>query len=465
MVRDFLAAVTQNFISLIGTVVTTVAAVLFIMLFALQLVGFEGGPYLGILSYLILPAIFVFGLVLIPIGRLWSLRRARKRGMEELGLPVLDLNRPGTRNAVVVTALLTVVNIVILGAATYKGVEVMDSTQFCGATCHTVMEPEYTAYQRSPHARVKCVECHIGPGADWFVKSKLSGVWQVFAVAFDLYPRPIPTPLHDLRPAQDTCEQCHWPSKFIGDRLIMKTVYAEDEANTKLKTALLMKVGGLQGRTSEGVHWHVDRNITVRYLADAQRETIYDVELTQTDGSKKLFKAREDAPEDAVWRTMDCLDCHNRPTHVYGQPGGEVDHAMEEGRIDHTLPFIKREAVRALEVRYGSQEEARVGLGAALERFYRKEYPEVIESKADAVRAAGQELGEIYARNVFPSMNVFWDTYPNHLGHESSPGCLRCHDNRHKTADGERISKKCEGCHVVLADAEKDPEIIKELQP
>ena len=327
------------------------------------------------------------------------------------------------------------------------------------------MEPEYTAYQRSPHARVKCVECHIGPGADWFVKSKLSGVWQVFAVAFDLYPRPIPTPLHDLRPAQDTCEQCHWPSKFIGDRLIMKTVYADDEANTELKTALLMKVGGLQGRTSEGVHWHVDRNITVRYLADAQRETIYDVELTQADGSQKLFKGRGDAPEDAVWRIMDCLDCHNRPTHVLGQPGGEVDHAMEEGRIDHTLPFIKREAVRALEVRYGSQEEARVGLGAALERFYRKEYPEVIESKADAVRAAGQELGEIYARNVFPSMNVFWDTYPNHLGHESSPGCLRCHDNRHKTADGERISKKCEGCHVVLADAEKDPEIIKELQP
>ena len=310
MVRDFLAAVTQNFVSLIGTVVTTVAAVLFLMLFALQLTGFEGGPYLGILSYLILPAIFVFGLVLIPIGRLWSLRRARKRGTKEPGLPVLDLNRPGTRNAVVVMALLTVVNIVILGAATYKGVEVMDSTQFCGATCHTVMEPEYTAYQRSPHARVKCVECHIGPGADWFVKSKLSGVWQVFAVAFDLYPRPIPTPLHDLRPAQDTCEQCHWPSKFIGDRLIMKTVYADDEANTELKTALLMKVGGRQGRTSEGVHWHVDRNITVRYLADAQRETIYDVELTQADGTQKLFKGREDAPEDAVWRTMDCLDCH-----------------------------------------------------------------------------------------------------------------------------------------------------------
>ncbi len=465
MVKDFLEVVTQNFVSLIGTVVTTVSAVLFVMLFALELTGFEGGPYLGILAYLILPGIFVFGLILIPIGRIWAVRRARKLGVQSQMLPVMDLNKPGTRKALVTVALLTVVNIVILGAATYKGVEVMDSTAFCGATCHTVMQPEYTAYQRSPHAHVKCVECHIGPGADWFVKSKLSGVWQVVAVAFNLYPRPIPTPLHNLRPARETCEQCHWPSKFIGDRLVLKTSYDDDETNSELKTVLLMKVGGLRGRASQGIHWHVDRNIQVRYLADPDRETIYEVELTKADGSKKLFKGRKAAPEGAVWRTMDCIDCHNRPTHVYRQPGEEVDRALEQGRLDRTLPFVRREAVKALEAKYASHEEARAGLSKALETFYGEHYPELLKSRGDVINAAGKELGDIYASNVFPSMNVFWGTYPNHLGHKSSAGCFRCHDKRHRTDDGERISKDCDICHAVLADRDKDPKILKQLEP
>jgi NapC/NirT cytochrome c family, N-terminal region len=465
MVKDFLAAVTHNVLSLIGTIVTTISAVVFIMLFAVQLLGFQGGPYLGILAFLILPGLFILGLALIPIGRVWAVRRARKQGITDMKLPVIDLNLPGTRDALVVAALLTVVNVIIVGAATYKGVELMDSTTFCGATCHTVMKPEYTAYQRSPHARVKCVECHIGPGAGWFVKSKLSGVWQVVAVALDLYPRPIPTPLHNLRPARETCEQCHWPTKFIGDRLIVKNTYDDDEANTELKTVLLMKVGGLQGRTSQGIHWHVDRKIKVRYLADPSRETIYDVELTEADGTQKLFKGREKAPADAVWRTMDCLDCHNRPTHIYRQPGEAVDIAIDDGHIDHTLPFIKREAVKALKVRYASHEEARAGLAKALDTFYGEQYPDLLKTKAEAIGAAGRELGNIYAHNVFPRMKVFWNTYPNDLGHQSSPGCKRCHDNKHRTDDGEKISKGCDTCHALLAEREKNPEILKDLKP
>jgi NapC/NirT cytochrome c family, N-terminal region len=465
MVKDFLAAVTHNVLSLIGTIVTTISAVLFIMLFAMQLLGFQGGPYLGILAFLILPGLFILGLALIPIGRVWAVRRARKQGATDMELPVIDLNRPGTRDALVVAALLTVVNVVIVGSATYKGVEVMDSTTFCGAACHTVMEPEYTTYQRSPHAHVKCVDCHIGPGVDWFVKSKLSGVWQVVSVALDLYPRPIPTPLHNLRPARETCEQCHWPTKFIGDRLIIKNTYDDDEANTELKTVLLMKVGGLQGRTSQGIHWHVDRNIKVRYLTDPSRETIYNVELTEADGTQKLFKSSKKAPADTVWRTMDCLDCHNRPTHIYQQPGEAVDIAIDDGHIDRELPFIKREAVKALKVRYASHEEARAGLAKTLDTFYGGQYPDLLKTKADAIGAAGRELGNIYARNVFPRMKVFWNTYPNDLGHENSPGCNRCHDNRHRTADGEKIPRDCDICHAVLADREKNPEILKNLEP
>ena len=226
-----------------------------------------------------------------------------------------------------------------------------------------------------------------------------------------------------------------------------------------------MKVGGVQGRTSKGIHWHVDPNIQVRYLADATRETIYDVELIRADGSQELFRSRTKAPEDAVWRTMDCVDCHNRPTHVYREPGEEVDQAIFEGRIDRALPFIKHEAVEALQVRYGSHEEARAGLSEAVDSYYREHYPEVAQARADTIRAVGRELGEIYAHNIFPAMEVYWGTYPNHLGHANSPGCLRCHDNGHRNADGKRISKDCEICHSVLADAEESPEIIEQLQP
>ena len=119
--------------------------------------------------------------------------------------PKIDLRSPYLRRALLLVGLLTFVNFAIMGAASYKGVEYMDSAQFCGQTCHTVMSPEFTAYVNSPHSRVACVECHIGPGAPWFVKAKISGVRQVFAVTLKTYSRPIPSPVHELRPARDTC--------------------------------------------------------------------------------------------------------------------------------------------------------------------------------------------------------------------------------------------------------------------
>ena len=128
----------------------------------------------------------------------------------------------------------------------------MDSVTFCGQTCHTVMQPEYTAYQNSPHSHVECVKCHIGPGASWFVKSKLSGVGQVFAVTFNTYPKPIPTPVHNLRPARETCETCHWPQKYGEDRVQVINKFADDETNTITKTVLLMKIGG--GNHGIGIH-------------------------------------------------------------------------------------------------------------------------------------------------------------------------------------------------------------------
>lgn len=473
--RPSFAALTRDPASLVGTALALTSLTVILSLVFLRILGFEGGPYLGILTFLVLPLLLLLGLLLIPLGVLRRHRRALKMaepGASHGPLPIIDLNDGATRKSLLVFLALTIANIAVLAGATYKGVEVMNSNAFCGLACHSVMQPEHTAHGRSPHARVDCVACHIGAGADWFVKSKLDGAWQLIAVALEIYPRPIKTPLHDLRPARDTCEQCHWPKVFVGDKLKIGTTYADDETNTKLTSAILMKVGGVSGRTSSGIHWHVDPDIQIRYRSDARRMDVYDIELTRADGTRKVFVAA-DMPEDrGEWRVMDCVDCHNRPTHIYRAPAEEIDQLLAAGKIDKGLPFIKREGVRIIEeADYESHDAARVGITESLNAFYRENYPDVLAQNAVAVTAAADALGDVYSWNVFPHMRVRWDTYPDHSGHppvrarQDAPGCFRCHNRQHQTAEGERISRSCDLCHTVLAQREEDPEILKALNP
>ena len=467
MARPFFAALIRSPVSLIGTALAAASLTLILALFAIEVVGFEGGAYLGILTYLILPAICILGLLLIPLGIHRQRLQAASRTPDDpkARFPVIDMNSEQTRRSIVVFLVLTMIITVVLATATYKGVEVMESDAFCGTVCHTPMQPEHTAHQHSPHARVRCADCHIGPGADWFVKSKLSGAWQLVAVSLDIFPRPIHTPIENLRPARDTCEQCHWPTKFVGDRLNVKTVYADDEANTELKTAVLLKVGGVSGREASGIHWHVDPGVQIRYQSDADRMKIYDVELTRPDGTVHLYRTGEQPEGEAEWRVMDCVDCHNRPAHRYKSPDEEVNAAMADGRIDTSLPYIKREGVKALEASYDSHEQARDAIAETIRAYYTGTWPDVAAKKGDAVAQAVEVLGDIYAANIFPTMQVRWDTYPEHIGHQDSPGCFRCHDRKHKTEAGESISRSCSTCHTVLAEEEADPEILQALNP
>ena len=471
----FFATVTGNAISLAGSALTTVTAFLFLLLFSIHLVSEHGAsPYLGILTFLILPGLFLLGLVLIPLG-LWRARKRRREAIAEDDpapeFAVLDFNRPTVRRTALVFVAATGINALILGVGTYKGVEVMESTQFCGAACHKVMHPEYTTYQRSPHARVKCVECHIGAGANWFVKSKLSGSWQLVSVALNLYPRPIAVPVHNLRPARETCEQCHWPQKFVGDRVKVNTHFQEDEANTEVKTVLVVKVGGRQSGRSQGIHWHVDPDHVVRYRSDEKRQTVYEVEMVAKDGTRRTFRGpAADSPEGkkaTEWRVMDCVDCHNRPTHIYRAPEQELDAALFDRRIDPALPFVRREGLKALQVEYPTPDAAREGLANAIAGFYRQSYPQVATEKAAQVEAAGKALGDIWNWNVFPEMNIKWGTYRNHLGHaqdmSNEVGCFRCHDEQHATKEGKAISQDCATCHSLLAQDEKDPAILKTM--
>jgi NapC/NirT cytochrome c family, N-terminal region len=465
MRKHYFAMMTRNTVSLIGTSLAIGSLTLFLSMLVIQFMGLRGGAYLGIITFIALPALLVLGLLLIVLGIRGERRRLAARPGEELRFPVLDLNSERTRKALIGLMVLSTISLVVLAGASYKGVEVMDSTAFCGTVCHTVMKPEFTAHSRSPHARVACAGCHIGPGADWFVKSKLSGAWQVVSVALDLYPKPIPTPIENLRPARETCEVCHWPTAFVGDKLRVKSVYMDDEQNTELKTAVLLRVGGLAGRESSGIHWHVNPGIKIRYRSSPDRQQIYDVEMTAEDGTVKLFKAPETPKDASDWRVMDCLDCHNRPSHRYNMPVDEVDRAIAKGFMDRTLPYLKRESMRVLEADYPDHEVAKAGIARKIRDFYHSNYPEVADQKGAAIEQAIHELQVIYTANVFPEMNVTWGTYPDNIQHFDSPGCWRCHDRKHATDDGQKISRNCGLCHTVLAEEEPDPEILRTLAP
>jgi hypothetical protein len=465
-----LAYLGNNVVTLLGAALTTSAGVTMVLFWAFELLlGHGASTYAGIIMFLILPGIFVTGLVLIPLGALWRRFRERRAGATIPVVPHLKWSEPKVRRALTVIGAATLLNITIMGTATYRGIEYMDSVQFCGTACHTVMEPEYTAYLDSPHSRVACVSCHIGPGAPWFVRTKLSGTRQIFAVWFKTYSRPIPSPVKHLRPARDTCEQCHWPAMFHGDKFLVRTKYSDDEANTPLKTVLVLKVGGRTFKGSVGIHGrHMNGDDRIEYLAaDEKRERIPHVVYREESGKKIDFLTSADkanvAANGGEWRKMDCIDCHNRPTHTFEAPDRAVDRAMDEGRISVELPFVKKQAMQLLQKNYESHEDARVKITQAIKQYYRATYPQIFRDKQKVIEGAAEQLGAIYSKNVFPQMNVTWGTYPNHIGHQNGGGCFRCHDDNHTSADGRSITQDCEACHEVLAMEERNPKILKEM--
>jgi nitrate/TMAO reductase-like tetraheme cytochrome c subunit len=462
----------NNPITLAGAVLTTSTAVTLLIFWIYEFL--HGGPlhpYVGIIFFLILPGIFLLGLVLMPIGAFLRRAKLARAGQLPHVYPNIDLRQPTYRHALVLIAFASTMNVAIMGTASYKGVEHMDSVQFCGQTCHSVMAPEYTAYSNSPHSRIACVECHIGAGAPWFVKSKISGARQLFAVSLKTYSRPIPSPVESLRPSRDTCERCHWPERFTGDKFLVRTKYADDEANTPSTTVLLLKIGGRTSQGLVGIHGrHLNPGVErVNYVATDRQRQVIPVVTYMDDSGKKVdyvstdVKSTPDQLARSERRAMDCIDCHNRPTHAFELPDRAVDRAMSDGRINPQLPFIKKQAVAVLKGDYPDRDTASERISKAIPDFYKSRYPQVYQQHRVAVEAAAEQIKGIYLRNVFPSMRITWGTYPNNIGHEDFLGCFRCHDGKHKTADGKVINDDCSACHQVLAMDEKDPKILADL--
>jgi hypothetical protein len=458
----------NNLISRLGVVLATSSGVTLVLAYLFQIFGLVYNPYAGILVFLLLPAGLVLGLILIPLGIYRDFRRNRRLGTLPVAYPTIDFRDQRLKRTAYFVGIMTALNVPLFAVATYRGTLYMDSVQFCGQTCHQVMQPEYTAYQRSPHARVACIECHIGPGAPWFVRSKISGSYQLLAVTFNLYPRPIPTPVHNLRPARETCEDCHWPQRFSGDKLVVKTSFDNDEKNTSSKTVLLVHIGG-RSPDSQLVGIHGRHLGLVTYVAaDDRRQVISSVRYQNPDGSFTQFVSTEPGQNGAAGhesRIMDCMDCHNRPTHTFDMPESAVNREMAAGRISPSLPFVHKVSVDLLRRNYPGRSAAQTELPEAFRSYYKANYFSVYNSQRAQIEQAAATLLYIYNGNIFPEMNITWGTYPNNLGHTDFPGCFRCHDGNHKSKEGREITQDCNACHSLLAMDEADPKILHELYP
>lgn len=454
-----------NITTLIGVFVAVVSFGLILFLIVLEMLTPDPKPYMGIIAFVILPVFLIVGVVLIAAG-IWREHHRERLGKPHgLHLPVIDLNNTQHRTAFVFASVGGILLLMFSAFGSFKAYEYTDSDEFCGQVCHTVMEPEFAAYQYSPHARVGCVKCHIGPGAGWFVRSKLSGAYQVYAVMANVYPRPIPTPIENLRPAQETCEQCHWPKHFFSEKQRVNTYFLSDEHNTRWTLNLLMKIGGgnIEAGPTSGIHWHMNIANEVTYAAlDSQRLVIPWVRARHPDGTVRVYRSTEtevsdDSLKNVFTRRMDCIDCHNRPTHIYHPPARSVNHVMSLGWIDPDLPSVKSIAVQALEYPYSSKQAGLDSIRTIIQEFYAMNYPDIARTKKTAIERTVGEVQKIYSRNYFPEMRVSWKQFPDHIGHLFYPGCFRCHDGKHVSDDGKVLSKDCNVCHTILAQQfEKD---------
>ncbi len=417
----------------------------------------HANEYLGIFTYLLLPPFLIFGLILIPVGALWNREKVRTGGKSYHPRSFhIDPSITTHRNAIFVFLVGTIVFIIMTGIGSYRAFHYTESVHFCGQVCHKVMIPEYTTYRKSPHARVKCVDCHIGSGADWYVRSKLSGIRQVFKTVLNTFPKPIPTPIHDLRPAKETCEQCHWPGKFFSAFELRQTYFSKVEENHPTWQLRMLVNVGRDERTDRGIHAHMYIDNQILYAAeDVGRQKITWVKSVDEDGREIVYatadsKYKDAGPSEEDIRVMDCMDCHNRPSHHYLAPNVLINRAMVEGKIDRGIPSIKTIAIGALSEKYTSRREAVETIQRKIVSYYEKEEAGYFDQRKEKIAKVAAQIADIYTGNFFPEMNARWDVYPDNIGHIVSPGCFRCHGGEHKSSEGKTIPRDCGVCHTII---------------
>lgn len=449
----------RNFISFAGFAIVIAALTSIALLVLVEFSGGSDNPYTVLVTYILLPSVMGFGFFVAIIGALLERRRRRRQPDSPIApYPVLDLNDPSRRRSLVTLIAGGFIFLFLTAFGSYRAFEYTESVSFCGEQCHTVMKPEFISHQAAPHASIKCVDCHVGGGPEWYVRSKFNGMRQLYAVAFDTYDRPIKTPIHNMRNANETCAKCHWPEKYYGEKLKVFNHYGYDENNSLRQIRMMIKVGGGSPERGEigGIHWHMNLDNEITYVAtDERRQEIPWVRMKTKDGQVIEYTSASanltaQAIEQAEKKRMDCIDCHNRPAHIYLSPNQAVDQAFAAARLDVTLPFLKMKAVEVLARKYNTEDEAVAMILADLPRYYRETYPDVYSAKRASVDAAASEVASIYRTYFFPEMKTDWSSHINNIGHFNAQGCFRCHDGQHKSPEGRVIRNDCAVCHTTL---------------
>lgn len=459
--RPILTLLTSHWISFLGAALVTTAVFSWMFVLPAHVHGNTSNPYIGLLVFICIPVVFFTGLAMMPVGFFLA------KGQLATGLRAAPDRKTTMRRVAIFFGVTTFLNLLIGTQFTYRAVAHMETVQFCGQTCH-VMKPEFTAHENTAHSRVACTECHVAPGASGWVASKMAGTRQLMGVVFNNYPRPIASAMESNRllPASQTCEECHWPERTTPVKVRVISSFKDDEKNTASQTVLSMLVGGDK---LGGIHGaHIGPGIEIRYAAsDAKRQSIPWVEYRNSATGKTVAYSAADANPETIKGlptfTMQCVDCHNRPTHAFELPERAVDAAMAGGVIPATLPFIKKKSIEVLRTEYTSAEDASAKIPAAIDAYYRQTYADVYAKRSSEITRAAKALADIYNRNVFPDLKVTWGTYPNNLGHTDYPGCFRCHDQAHSAPGGAAISQDCSVCHQAVAVEEAAPEVLKTL--
>ena len=452
----------RNYISFAGAVVVLAATASILLLFFIELSQTNDNPYLGIITYIILPAFLILGVLIILIG-MWLERRRRRREPDSpiAPYPKIDLNEPRQRRIALTLVVLSFVFVCASAFGSYRAYEYTESVEFCGQACHNVMKPEAVAFAATSHAKIRCVDCHVGHGAESYARSKLSGARQLVALVTGSYSRPIETPVRNMRPANETCEQCHWPSKFHGAQLKTFNHYGYDEQNSLRQMRMLINVGGGDPSSGPvaGIHWHMNLGNEITFIAsDNRRQVIPWIRVKDRNGNVSEYIDRSRPPSAELIasgekRRMDCIDCHNRPAHTYLPPDVAVDQAFAAGRLDPSLPYLKRQTVQALNKPYNTEDEGVRTIAQSIDAFYRTNYGAIYSQKTEAVKGAIGETQRIFRTYFFPEMKTNWETHPNNIGHLYSTGCFRCHDGEHVSSTGKVIRNDCNICHTVLSDS------------
>lgn len=449
----------RNYISFAGFALVSASLTSFLLLLMIEFSSGSDNPYTDLVTFILVPSVLLFGLFIVLIGALYERRRRRTMSVDDISAyPILDLNDPRRRRSLIVFMCLSFMFLFMTAYGSYRAFEYTESVTFCGQACHDVMKPEFVAYNASPHAKIRCVECHVGGGADAYVRAKMGGMRQLYGVVTGHYNRPIKTPVHNMREATETCQKCHWSEKFHGDQIKVFNHYGYDEKNSLDQTRMLIKVGGGNPNAGPvgGIHWHMNVSNEVTFIsADDRRETIPWVRTKDASGNVVEYTVRgasftEQQIEAASKRKMDCIDCHNRPAHIYLSPNQAVDRSLEAGRLDISLPYIKAKAVETLAKPYLTNDEAVATIARDIDEFYRSSHPGIYSSHGPAVAGAIKEIQQIYQTYFFPEMKTDWKASPNNIGHLNAQGCFRCHDGQHFSKEGKVIRNDCNLCHTTI---------------